>query len=135
MRSGFLYGTFEFIHSNLATGRCHVGTGLVPVKDILDNYVLPILWQQFAEELHVGVMVRCSYTYWLYGVNSKRTKDSNKKEKITHHYFSSLFLLFSGADAFQSAGLRNSVPRPKDRPQDKRFKPDVLLCAWNILST
>ncbi|XP_053090064.1 mRNA N(3)-methylcytidine methyltransferase METTL8 isoform X2 [Pangasianodon hypophthalmus] len=32
-------------------------------KDNLDNCVLPTLWQQFGEEPHMGVMVRCPQTF------------------------------------------------------------------------
>lgn len=62
------------VWTSLYTQRhCQEGIGLgflVPVKgnpnvtaykDILDNYVLLSLWQQFGEGLHLGVVVRCPY--------------------------------------------------------------------------
>ncbi|MCI4377832.1 hypothetical protein PGIGA_G00208400 [Pangasianodon gigas] len=73
--------TLEFFHSNLNTPCLHgarfVHRGIVMLeqvwasvkgnftayKDILDNCVLPTLWQQFGEEAHMGVMVRGAQTF------------------------------------------------------------------------
>lgn len=62
---------------NIALCICHDDTGLdslVPVKeilnattckDIIDNCVLPTVWQQFVEGSHMGVKVKCPHYFCL----------------------------------------------------------------------